>query len=344
MNSSLKIKIAGIAFLICITGCTKTDSHTFREFHMGTYADITIRQDEVSLPYVKKGVSAAFRAIERIDYLMSSYREDSAISRLNRTPKETTVELDPDVFVVFREAVTLYSMTKGAFDITIGQLAEKWGFYSQDIIDTLPSTEEIEIALKVVGTKYLVLRPGTTSAYLEKDGMKIDVAGLAKGYAVDKAVQALKRHGVHNAIVNCGGDIYCLGKKSDKEVWNIGIRHPRKADTLIGLLHLSDTAVATSGDYENFVTFGGDRYSHIIDPRTGKPSLSEVIGVTVLAPQCLTADGLATALFVMGAIEGIKLVEALPQVECIIVSEKTDSDDLLISVSSGLGSRATIFE
>ncbi|MBN1794918.1 MAG: FAD:protein FMN transferase [Candidatus Omnitrophica bacterium] len=342
MNSFSKNISLVVIILVCVAGCGRHDTHTFRQTHMGTYADITIRQEDFAQPHVTEAVNEAFREIERIDHLMSSFRADSVISRINRTPRETPVQLSPDVLAVFREAIRLYSLTKGAFDITVGPLVRQWGFYSQEIVHSLPHAEEIQKALEVVGTKYLVLQPETESFYLEKDGMEIDVAGLAKGYAVDRAIEAIRAHGVRSALVNCGGDIYCLGAKSEQDPWKVGIRHPRNQKKVIGLLRLVDTAVATSGDYENFVTFGGERYSHIIDPRTGRPSSSRVIGVTVIAPQCVTADGLATALFVMGADEGMRLIETLPYIECIIISEQKGSDELEIAISSGIGDRVTI--
>jgi thiamine biosynthesis lipoprotein len=171
--------------------------------------------------------------------------------------------------------------------------------------------------------------------------MRVDLGGIAKGHAVDRAIAALKDVGVKNALVDAGGDGYALGTRLDGTPWRVGVQDPdRPGDRrqLKAILTLSNVAYATSGDYQQYVEIGGERYAHIIDPRTGQPARLAA-SVTVIAPDCTTADALATAVSVLGPDAGIKLVEGLPGVECLVITR--DADGLKRSASSGFGAFVT---
>jgi thiamine biosynthesis lipoprotein len=169
---------------------------------------------------------------------------------------------------------------------------------------------------------------------LASPGMEIDLSAIAAGYAVDRAMQVLKDDGIRNALVNGGGEIYAIGFPSGRNAWRIGIRHPRKATELLGVIELNDETIATSGDYESFFESGGRRYSHIINPKTGWP-VEGIMSVTILAKTTTEADALATALFPLGAEKGMKLIESLDDVECVMVTGKNE-DDMKILMSSGI--------
>jgi len=172
---------------------------------------------------------------------------------------------------------------------------------------------------------------------LDLPGMRIDVGGIAKGYAVDSAIRVLKEAGIQNALINAGGDIYGVGTPPGKESWRIGIRHPRDRADLLGVIELKDKAVATSGDYENFFEVDGKRYCHIMDTRTARP-VQGIMSVTILADTAVEADALATAIFPLGADKGMKLIESLEGVDGIIVTG-SEADDMKIMMSSGLENR-----
>ncbi|MFQ5835694.1 MAG: FAD:protein FMN transferase, partial [bacterium] len=158
-------------------------------------------------------------------------------------------------------------------------------------------------------------------AGFQKKGMQIDLGGIAKGYAVDRAIESLRKNGIRRALVNAGGDLYALGSGPGKEKWQVGIQDPREEDKLLGIIKVKDVGVATSGDYRRYFTIEGRRFSHIVNPKTGQTVQDVPMSVTVIAPDATTADALATGVFVLGPQKGIELIESLPQVEGMIVSE-----------------------
>jgi len=151
--------------------------------------------------------------------------------------------------------------------------------------------------------------------------MQIDLGGIAKGYAVDKAVEALKKNGIKRALVNAGGDLYALGTNRQGEEWQIGIQDPREKDKIVDIIRVEDKGVATSGDYIRYFTLEGRRFSHIVDPRTGLTVQDVPMSVTIVGPEATSTDALATGVFVLGPEEGMKLINSLPEVEGMIISE-----------------------
>jgi len=181
-----------------------------------------------------------------------------------------------------------------------------------------------------VGYEKLVLE-GNWVRFKEK-GMQIDLGGIAKGYAVDKAIEVLKKNGVRQALVNAGGDLYALGKTSQGEKWGIGIQHPRQEGNIFAVIKVKDGAVATSGDYQRYFMLEGKRFAHIVNPMTGWTVQDVPMSVTIIAPDAVSADALATGVFVLGPEEGMKLIEGLGGIEGMIVSE-----EMKIVTSSGWG-------
>ncbi|HIE43941.1 MAG TPA: FAD:protein FMN transferase, partial [Candidatus Omnitrophica bacterium] len=206
----------------------------------------------------------------------------------------------------------------------------------------IPKKEEIEKARTRVGWEKIILTSQGEVGFAV-DHVSINLGGIAKGYIVDKAIMYLKEKGIRSALINAGGDMYCLGKKRKGEPWQIGIRHPRKKDAIIGVVKLYDKAIATSGDYEKFFTLHGKRFSHIINPSTGYPVDNNVIQATVIAPICADADALATALMVMGTEKGLRLIEGLKDTEAVMI-EEDKMGKLLIHYTSGLQNSIEIYE
>ncbi len=283
--------------LFIVLGCSKKD-YLVEESRlmMGTVV-------KVKAP-TKAAITEAFSKMEEIERLVESFDERAG----------DEIALNPKMAYLLRKASELRRITGGAFDITVSPLVELWSSYAKDQ-EKIPDQEEIAAALSKMGSE------------------KGDFSGIAKGFAVDEAIGALREGGVGSGLVDAGGDIYCLGFGPGKKPWRVGVKDPR-GDGMIGTLLLEDKAVATSGDYQKFFIVNGIRYSHIVDPRSGYPVGDNPMSATIVAPDCITADGLATAIMVMGPVRGLELVEGLDGVEAVVVSE--DRGRLRIDRSSGL--------
>lgn len=296
---------------LLLSGCTEYPVLSRTQYLMGTWVEIQIihPQPRKASPVMGK----AFQRMKELENLLSTYKEKSEVSLLNREGK---IKASPSTLRVIKEALKFSRLSQGTFDPTVKPLVDLWKRARKK--KTLPSGEEIQTRLRLVGWKRVKVKG--EKIFFEKKGMKIDLGGIAKGFIVDEAVKVLKKEGIENALVNVGGDLYALGKGKGGG-WKIGIRHPRKEGEIIGVLRVENQGVATSGDYERYFTLQGKRYSHLIDPRTGRTCQNIPASVTVIAPDSTTADALSTAIFVLGPEEGIKLVEEIPGVETLIILE-----------------------
>lgn len=273
---------------------------------MGTFVEVISPQ--------KEAVKIAFNEISRIERLLSKYNPESEVSKLN---KFGTLKASPETFYVIKKAKEFYSLSNGAFDITVAPLMEIWGFTSKQY--SLPSEEKIKEALKLVGSNKIILHDNSFVIQFKTSGMKIDLGAIAKGYAVDCAIEKIKKHGIKDCLINAGGQIYCLGDKYGKP-WRVAIRNPRE-DGLVNYLKLKDRAISTSGDYEQYFTKGKKRYAHIINPKTGYPAESSIASVTVIAMDGLTADALSTSIFVLGKEKGELMAKKLGITEVRIIEK-----------------------
>jgi FAD:protein FMN transferase len=246
--------------------------------------------------------------LARIDALMSSWREDSEIERFNGVGAGVSFTLSPENASLLARSHELWSMTEGAFDPTIGRSVRLWGFGGAPRRHDLPSAEEVETARLAGGFRNLVL-DGRRGRKLQ-NGLRVDLSGIAQGYSVDEVFALLRDAGLRSLLVEIGGEVRAGEPPPGEKAWRVGIDTPAGGDALGPTLALVDVSVSTSGDYESALEVGGVRYSHILDPRTGRPATSGVASVTVVAPDCATADALATALSVLGADGALRLVEA----------------------------------
>ncbi|OQB10717.1 MAG: Thiamine biosynthesis lipoprotein ApbE precursor [Candidatus Omnitrophica bacterium ADurb.Bin205] len=272
---------------------------------LGTFVEVT--SDDI------RAHDIVFNELSRVERLLSKYDPQSEVSRLNQSGK---LRVSPETFYVISKAKEFCAQTNGAFDITIGPLMDLWGFTSRKYL--LPSGEEIRQALRLVGCDKIILRAKDNMIQFKTRGVKIDLGGIAKGYAVDCAVKKLKEAKIDSCLINAGGQIYCLGGKSSQP-WKIAIRDSRERSGVAGYLNLKDKAVATSGNYEQ--SFKGDKkyYGHIFDPKTGYPKESDIYSSTVIADDSLTADCIATAVFVLGKEEGELMALRFNGIELIII-------------------------
>ncbi len=262
------------------------------------------------------------RELERIQQRFG-YGEQGLPAMLNDQRKRVCLSKE-DRYLIER-AMEITQQTDGGFDITVGALEALWGF--KDELPHLPQEKEIALALRSVGRQHMAIRD--SSIFLDK-GCIIDLGGISKGHAVDRVVHILKKSGIPAGVVDAGGDLRVFGKKPDGKKWTIAIKHPLKQEGLLGSFELDSGAVATSGNYERSFMEKGTRYHHIIDPRTGYPA-DRCVSVTVLAPDALTADALATGIFVLGPESGMELAESIPGVEAAIVFLKNGTMEMLTS-------------
>src|SRR3989338_2852470 len=299
------IFVISVFTLLC--GCKKQPLYTDNRLLMGTYVEvISPSQDAAKI---------VFREIARIENLLSKYKPESEVSRLNRLGALT---VGPETFYVLKKSREFWELTNGAFDITVGPLLDLWGFTDQRF--RRPAEREIKETLKLIGQGNIVLRQEDRYAGFTLPGVKINLGAIAKGYAVDCAVRRLKEQGIASCLINAGGQIAALGGRSGRP-WKIAVQNPRGRGAR-EYLELSDRSVSTSGDYEQYFIKEGRRFAHIFDPRTGYPAQSGVISVTVAAADGLTADALATSILVLGKVKGELLEKKFPEGEAIIKEGK----------------------
>lgn len=243
--------------------------------------------------------------LERINAQMSTYRLDSELSRFNRFAGRDWFDVSSETAQVVKEALSVSLKSGGAFDVTVGPLVNLWSFGPQQRPRKAPSDEEINAMLAVIGYENLKVR--TTPPALKKfvDELEVDLSAIAKGFAVDQLAELLKQAGVTGYLVEIGGEIRTYGAKANGSPWIVGIELPADNQRSIQeVVKLGDRALATSGDYRNFFVEDGKRYSHTIDPRTGRPIKHRLASVTVITDICMQADAWATTLMVLGPDEG----------------------------------------
>jgi thiamine biosynthesis lipoprotein len=282
---------------------------------MGTVIEITLQTDDEER--AKKATLQAFQEIKRIEQLMSPWVETNDVSRLNRSAGKEWTKVSPETIDVIQRSQKISGLSEGAFDITIAPLTQLWRKARERGVP--PPSEEVKKILDLVNFRNLLIRSGG-KVFLKKKGMAIDLGGIAKGYAVDRAFEVLTSLGYKNLIINAGGDLRTGGLKNN-EPWSIGIQNPRSAEKVMAAISVINSAVATSGDCEKFFFHEGKRYHHILNPKTGFPA-EGCQSVTILSKDGTTADGLATAVFVLGPEKGYALCQRLEGVECFIVDKE----------------------
>ncbi len=259
--------------------------------------------------------------LEEINQSMSTYRPDSEISRFNTMPMTATMSVSADFLTVLKAAGRIYILSGGAWDGTVKPLVNLWGFGSARPVMATPDKVEIDKRLKNIGFGHVrVLKSGRIGKKIA--GVTLDFASIAKGFGVDAIAGVVHQNGYRDFLVEIGGEVVAAGVRKDGRPWVVGINRPTPEagfDRVYRAVSLTDGALATSGDYRNFFELDGVRYSHVIDPRTGYPVSNRVASVSVVAPDCTLADGLATALMVMGPEKGIPLVNRLENIECLII-------------------------
>ena len=323
-----------VALIVAFAARKRSDSdrHVDHRFMMGTIVSVTVLTPDALAG--RAAIDAAFDEIARVEALTSRYLQESEISRLNaRTDGFAGARVSRDVAEIVSRSLAVAEASSGAFDITVAPLVDLWTFPEGDY--ALPDESYIRAALRTVNWRAVQVDV-VESTLTVLPGTELDLAGVAKGYAVDRAVAVLEAMGVETAVVDAGGDVGFVGAPPDANAWRVGIKHPR-ADGLMGVVLVDGGSVATSGDYQNYFLMDGVRYHHILDPATGYPSRG-IMSVTVATERAVDADALATAVFVLGPDEGLALIERTPGAAAVVVTGDGDSPGRVL-VSSGLAGR-----
>ena len=310
-------------------------------FAMGTFVRVV-----ADGPRAAQAAEQVMPLLQAMTQALDRFEPDSDVSRINARAGRGPVRVQAETVAVVQDALRLAHLTEGAFDPTVGPLVDLWGFVQTEEAPAdgegtvrgrrPPAPEAIAQVLERVGYQHLRVDEEASTVELVQPGMGLDLGGIAKGAAVDRVAQLFRDVGVERALIDLGGNLYALGRKADGSPWRVGIRHPRNPGAVLAIVEARDVAIATSGDYERYFIHEGVRYSHLLDPRTGSPA-RELASVTILAPKGVDADGLSTAVFVLGPEDGAQLVESLPGVEAIFVDPAMN-----VTYTSGLEGRIEV--
>jgi thiamine biosynthesis lipoprotein len=287
---------------------------------MGSIFQITlVDSDSIS---AHENTNKAIVEIERIENLISEWRPQTQISKVNQNAGIKPVQVDKEVFELTKKAIWFSEISNGAFDISIVAMDKIWKF--DGTMEKLPSKKAIRNSIVNVNYKNIVLDSINSTIFLSKKEMKIGFGSIGKGYAADKARKLLQESGIIAGIINAAGDIATWGTQIDGNPWRIGVNNPLETGKTIEILEFSgNSAVTTSGNYEKYVEINKKRYSHIINPKTGYPS-TELMSVTVIGPNAEMCNGFSTSIMVLGLRKGIKLINKLPDYQYIILTNKED--------------------
>ncbi len=286
---------------------------------MGSRFEITaIHNDE---EVADKAVRLGIAEIARIEALISSWDPQSQTSEIVRQAGIKPVVVDKELFDLIERALKVSRLTQGIFDISYASMDKIWKYDGS--MTKLPTDEERLASISKIGYKRIILNREELSVYLTEKGMKIGFGAIGKGYAADRAKTVMQEAGIKNGLVNAGGDLTAWGRQENGKDWGIGITDPRDNTRTFSWLRISDSAVVTSGNYERFVEIDGKTYGHIINPTTGWPA-SGIRSVTVICPSAELADALATSVFILGEKEGLKLINSLNGIECLVVNSQDE--------------------
>jgi thiamine biosynthesis lipoprotein len=310
-----KLSLANIlSFLLCLvlTACTERveDRLTWLTgATMGTGYSVKI----VDLPATidsKILDHHIAQLLAEVNGLMSTYQEDSELSRFNRNTSTDWIAVSPELIKVLEEAQRISQLTAGAFDVTVGPLVNLWGFGPSQYTDEIPPLKQVEAERERIGFKLLQIRSSPPALRKKRGDIYVDLSAIAKGYGVDRVAELLEARGIGNYLVDIGGEERIKGHGPEGTPWRIAIERPVAGEREVQrIFELSSSAVATSGSYRNYFEQAGKRYSHVIDPRTGWPITHKLTSVTVLSATAMHADALATALLVLGPEQGFRLAE-----------------------------------
>jgi len=266
-----------------------------------------------------ENINLAIKEIRRIEKLLTTYKEDSQTNLINENAGIKPVSVDPEVFNLIERSMGISKITQGAFDISYGSIDKSlWNF--DKAMTKLPDAETAKKMVHLIDYKNIILDKENSTVFLKEKGMRIGFGGIGKGYAAEMAKQLLLKNNVQSGIINASGDLSAWGLQPNGSKWTIGVADPDAPNAAFSYMEISNKAVATSGNYEKFVTINGKKYSHTIDPKTGLP-ITGIKSVTIIASNAEFADAMATPIAVMGIKAGLFLIDQIPDLYCIIIDD-----------------------
>ena len=285
---------------------------------MGNIFEITVVDESETVAL--KHIEAAVSEIVRIEKLLTTYSDDSQTNLINKNAGIQPVKVDAEVFQLIERSLRISDITDGYFDISYGGIDKTFWNFDREMVQ-LPDPELVKKHLKLVNYKNILLKAENQTVFLKEKGMRIGFGGIGKGYAAEMAKRILQQRGVSSAVVNASGDLTTWGSQADGKPWTIGIADPDNAALPFSYMNITNTSVATSGNYEKFVMIDGKKYSHTINPKTGMP-VSGIKSVTIICPNAEIADAMATPVTIMGVDAAIGLVNQINHLECIIIDDQ----------------------
>jgi thiamine biosynthesis lipoprotein len=285
---------------------------------MGNHFEITVVSDDEA--WAQSRIDEAVAEIKRIEALLTTFRDDSQTNQINQSAGIAPVKVDLEVFELIERSIKISHITQGAFDITYGSIDKSlWNFDTS--MKQLPDAEIARASVRLINYQNIVLDKPNQTVFLKEPGMRIGFGGIGKGYAADQAKLLLQKAGVKSGIVNAAGDLVTWGTQPDGKPWTVAIADPNRQVPYFSKLNISNTAIATSGNYEKFAIIDGKRYSHTIDPKTGLP-VTGIKSVSIICPSAELADALATPVTVMGVKVGLGLINQLKGVACLVIDDQ----------------------
>lgn len=296
---------------------------------MGNRFEITVVGDNERK--AQDDIEAAVEEIRRIERLLTTFDDSSQTNRINAAAGEAPVAVDREIFDLIQRSKRISELTQGAFDISYGSIDKRlWNFDQQ--MTSLPDAATAKKMVRLINYRNIILNEAPCTVFLKEKGMRIGFGGIGKGYAAERAKMVLQQRGVQSGIVNAAGDLTVWGYQPDGKAWSIGIADPDLASQPFSYLTVTNMAIATSGNYEKYVTINGRRYSHTIDPKTGLP-VCGIKSVTIFCSNAEIADAMATPVMIMGVKVGLDLINQVNGLECIIID---DSDSIYTSKNINL--------
>ncbi len=285
---------------------------------MGNHCEITVVSDDEA--WAQSRIDEAIAEIQRIEALLTTFKDDSQTNQVNQSAGIAPVQVDLEVFELIERSIKISHITQGAFDITYGSIDKSlWNFDTS--MKQLPDADVARESVRLINYQNIVLDRPNQTVFLKEPGMRIGFGGIGKGYAADRAKLLLQKAGVKSGIVNAAGDLVTWGTQPDGKPWTVAIADPNRQVPYFSKLNISNTAIATSGNYEKFAMIDGKRYSHTIDPKTGLP-VTGIKSVSIICPSAELADALATPVTVMGVKVGLGLINQLKGVACLVIDDQ----------------------
>jgi len=326
--------LAAVA-LLCACGNGSSAAHLMARTHPTMGSELTVTVWTADEDATAPAIDAVFAEFDRLDALLSVWKPGSDVLRINAAAGQQAVPVSAETCEVLTIARQVSEWTNGKFDVTFGALSEVWKF-DHDRDNRVPTADEIAARLPFIDYRAVAIDAAAKTVFATRPGIRVHLGGIGKGYAVDRAVAILRQRGLHDFMVQAGGDLYVAGRPGDGP-WRLGIQDPRGApNESFATIELRDATFSTSGDYERAFIQNGQRYHHILDPASGQPA-REAVSVTTVSKRAVIADAVSKGVFILGPEAGMALVERLPDVEAVMVTA-----DNRVLISSGLQGRVHI--